>query len=85
MWKAGVRETGASSSRSSTREVNAMKEEVTTLKGQLAAQDEHIRAQDERMSMIVQALAMFGLQILMPAPDLAPPSTSQPLRPADTR
>ncbi|KAM1467300.1 hypothetical protein ACFX2I_032419 [Malus domestica] len=45
----------------------------------------HIRAQDEKMSMIVRALAMSGLQILMPAPDLAPPSTSQPLCPADTQ
>ncbi|KAB2608661.1 hypothetical protein D8674_011829 [Pyrus ussuriensis x Pyrus communis] len=85
MGKAGVCETGASSSRSSTGEVNALKEEVTTLKGQLAAQGEHIRAQDERMSMIVQALAMSGLQIPMPTRDVAPPSTSQPLHPADTQ
>ncbi|RXH95480.1 hypothetical protein DVH24_007980 [Malus domestica] len=33
MGKAGVRETSASSSRSSTGKVNALKEEVTTLKG----------------------------------------------------
>ncbi|XP_048447806.1 uncharacterized protein LOC125480744 [Pyrus x bretschneideri] len=37
MGKAGVPETGASSSTSSTGEVNALKEEVTTLKGQLVA------------------------------------------------
>ena len=37
MGKAGVREMSAFSSRSSTWEVNALKEEVTTLKGQLAA------------------------------------------------
>ena len=73
------------SSRSSTGEVNALKEEVTTLKSQLVGQGEHIRAQDERMSMIVHTLAMSGLQILMPAPNLAPPSTSQPLHPADTQ
>ncbi|RXH91898.1 hypothetical protein DVH24_020921 [Malus domestica] len=61
--KAGVRETGASSSRLSTEEVNSLKEKVTTLRGQVAAQGDHIRAQDERMNMIVQALAMSGLQI----------------------
>ncbi|CAN6687451.1 unnamed protein product [Malus baccata var. baccata] len=60
-------------------------EEVTTLRGQVAAQGDHIRTHDERMNVIVQALAMFGLQILtMPAPKVAPPSTSQPLRPDDT-
>ena len=36
MGKARVRETGASSSKSNTGEVSALKEEVTTLKGQLA-------------------------------------------------
>ncbi|KAB2597340.1 S ribonuclease [Pyrus ussuriensis x Pyrus communis] len=40
MGKARVRETGAFASRSTTGEVNALKEEVTTLKSQLAAQDE---------------------------------------------
>ncbi|KAM1159191.1 hypothetical protein ACFX15_031792 [Malus domestica] len=83
--KAGVRETGASSSRLSTGEVNSLKEEVTTLRGQVAAQGDNIRAQDERMNMIVQALAMSGLQITtMLAPNVAPPSTSQPFRPNDT-
>ncbi|KAM1178628.1 hypothetical protein ACFX2G_018321 [Malus domestica] len=84
--KAGVRETGASSFRLSTGEVNSLKEEVTTLRGQVAAQGDHIRAQDERMNMIVvQALAMSGLQIsTMLAPNVAPPSTSQPFRPNDT-
>ncbi|CAN6547674.1 unnamed protein product [Malus baccata var. baccata] len=41
--------------------------------------------QDEKMSMILLALQMSGLQILMPALDLALPSTSQPLRLADTQ
>ncbi|TQE05953.1 hypothetical protein C1H46_008477 [Malus baccata] len=41
-----VCETGASSSRSTTGEVNALKEEVTILKGQLAAEG-------EQMSIIV--------------------------------
>ncbi|XP_050145375.1 uncharacterized protein LOC126621054 [Malus sylvestris] len=76
MGKAGVHETGASSSRSSTGEVNALKEEVTVLKGQPMTQGKHIRAQDEWMSMIVQPLAMSDLQIPMLAPDLAPHSTS---------
>ncbi|KAM0967954.1 hypothetical protein ACFX15_015859 [Malus domestica] len=49
-----VRETGASFSRSTTGEVNALKEEVTTLKGQLAAQG-------EQMSIIVRALQISGL------------------------
>ncbi|XP_028957062.1 uncharacterized protein [Malus domestica] len=76
--KAGVRKTGASSSRLSTGEVNSLKEEVTTLRGQVAAQG-------ERMNMILQALAMSDLQIpTMPAPNVAPPSTSQPFRPDDT-
>ncbi|TQD68726.1 hypothetical protein C1H46_045741 [Malus baccata] len=44
MGKAGVRETGASSSKLSTAEVNSLKEEVTTLRGQLAAQGDHIKA-----------------------------------------
>ncbi|RXH75619.1 hypothetical protein DVH24_039318 [Malus domestica] len=52
--QARVRETGASSSRSTTGEVNALKEEVTTLKAQLAAQG-------EQMSIIVRALQMSGL------------------------
>ncbi|RXH73839.1 hypothetical protein DVH24_016661 [Malus domestica] len=60
------------------REVNSLKEEVTTLRGQVAAQG-------ERMNMILQALAMSGLQIpTMPAPNVAPPSPSQPFRPDDT-
>ncbi|XP_008363523.3 uncharacterized protein [Malus domestica] len=42
-------------------------------------------AQDEKMSMILRALQMFGLQIPMPAHDLDPPSTSQPLPPANTQ
>ncbi|KAM1526904.1 hypothetical protein PS1_016582 [Malus domestica] len=52
--QARVRETGASFSRSTTGEVNALKEEVTTLKGQLAAQG-------EQMSIIVRALQISGL------------------------
>ncbi|CAN6684472.1 unnamed protein product [Malus baccata var. baccata] len=59
-------------------EVNSLKKEVTTLRGQVVAQG-------ERMNMIVQALAMSGLQIpTIPAPNIAPPSTSQPFCPDDT-
>ncbi|CAN6579029.1 unnamed protein product [Malus baccata var. baccata] len=49
MGKARVRETGASSSRSNTVEVSALKKEVTILKGQLAVQGEKMKAQDEQM------------------------------------
>ncbi|XP_068307257.1 uncharacterized protein [Pyrus communis] len=49
MGKARIRETGASSSKSNTAEVDALKEEVTTLKGQLAIQEEQMRAQGEQM------------------------------------
>ncbi|CAN6544593.1 unnamed protein product [Malus baccata var. baccata] len=75
---ARVCETGAFSSRLTTGEVNALKEEVTIRKGQLAAEG-------EQMSIIVWASQMFCLQIPMPALDLAPPSTSQFLCPTDTQ
>ncbi|CAN6694972.1 unnamed protein product [Malus baccata var. baccata] len=42
---------------------------------------------DRRHGKVVRCMGkvrMSDLQILMPAPDLAPPSTSQPLHPADT-
>ena len=81
--KAGVRETGASSSKSSTAEVTALKEEVTTLKGQLVTYGEHIRAQDERMRRLAESLMRSGLQVSMEEPDFAPPSTSQ--NPADSQ
>ncbi|CAN6585345.1 unnamed protein product [Malus baccata var. baccata] len=81
-----VRETGASSSRSTIGEVNALKEEVTTLKGQLVAQDEQIKAQNEQMRVQNEQLRAENesMKAQMPSPDIAPPSTSQPLRPADT-
>ncbi|KAM1397687.1 hypothetical protein ACFX2I_015233 [Malus domestica] len=69
---------GSTNSTTEEGEVNSLKEEVTTLRGQVAAQG-------ERMNMILQALAMSGLQIpTMPAPNVAPPSTSQPFHPDDT-
>ncbi|KAB2608043.1 hypothetical protein D8674_011211 [Pyrus ussuriensis x Pyrus communis] len=58
-----IGETGASSSKSNTSEVDALKEEVTILK----------------------AIQMSGLQISLPTPDLATPSTSEPLCPTDTQ
>ncbi|KAB2607432.1 hypothetical protein D8674_007149 [Pyrus ussuriensis x Pyrus communis] len=45
MGKSRVRETGASSSRSNTAEVDALMKEVTTLRGKLAMQEEHMREQ----------------------------------------
>ncbi|KAM1358750.1 hypothetical protein TB2_035301 [Malus domestica] len=69
---------GSTNSTTEEGEVNSLKEEVTTLRGQVAAQG-------ERMNIILQALAMSGLQIpTMPAPNVAPPSTSQPFHPDDT-
>ncbi|CAN6545632.1 unnamed protein product [Malus baccata var. baccata] len=114
MGKVQVREMSASSSKTTTKQVIALKKEVATLKDNIAAHkatwdahkaawDAHkatwdamkaqiaaqivaqFSAQDEKMSMILRALQMSGLQIPMLAIDLAPPSTSQPLRPTDTQ
>ncbi|KAM1168605.1 hypothetical protein PS1_030612 [Malus domestica] len=67
--------------------VIALTKEVETLKCKIAAQEvardaweAQFSAQDEKMSMILRALQMSGLQISMPAPNLAPPLTSQPLQ-----
>ncbi|TQD75757.1 hypothetical protein C1H46_038730 [Malus baccata] len=78
MGKVWVRETNASSSRSTTGRVIALTEEAATLKGQLVAQD-------KKMNMILRALQMSGLQIPMLALDLALPSTFQLFRTADTQ
>ncbi|KAB2614373.1 hypothetical protein D8674_040770 [Pyrus ussuriensis x Pyrus communis] len=56
-------------SRSNTAEVDALKEEVTTLKGAYVG---HVRD-------LVRAIQMIGIQISLPVPDLAPPSTFEPL------
>ncbi|XP_009343749.3 uncharacterized protein LOC103935673 [Pyrus x bretschneideri] len=103
MGKARLRETGASSSRSNTTEVDSLKEEVITLKGQLEVQGEQMRAQGEQMKEqiraqgeqlhtyagqvrdLIRAIQMTSLQISLPIPDLATPSTSEPLHPADTQ
>ncbi|KAM1407294.1 hypothetical protein ACFXTH_001873 [Malus domestica] len=37
-----------------------------------------------RVQELVQAIQMSGFHISLPAPYLAPPSTSEPPRPADT-
>ncbi|XP_050111360.1 uncharacterized protein LOC126589948 isoform X1 [Malus sylvestris] len=96
MGKARVRETGASSSRSNTAKVDSLKEQVTTLQGQLQVQGEQmreqIRAQGEQLQAyaghmrdLVRAIEMTGLQISLPVvPDLATPSTFEPLHPTDT-
>ncbi|KAB2629372.1 hypothetical protein D8674_034167 [Pyrus ussuriensis x Pyrus communis] len=47
--------------------------------------DVYVRPGDETTEyMILRALQMSSLQIPMLAPDLTPPSTSQPLRLANT-
>ncbi|KAB2627144.1 hypothetical protein D8674_020762 [Pyrus ussuriensis x Pyrus communis] len=63
MGKARVRETGASSSRSNTGEVSALKEEVTTLKGQLAVQSEQMRARDKQMRAQGEQIKAQGEQV----------------------
>ncbi|KAM2527936.1 hypothetical protein TB1_025135 [Malus domestica] len=66
MGKARIRETGASSSRSNTAEVDALKAEVM----QLRTEGAHMKTS--------------GLQISLPVPHHAPPSTSEPPCLADT-
>ncbi|KAB2629206.1 hypothetical protein D8674_034001 [Pyrus ussuriensis x Pyrus communis] len=92
MGKVLVRETGAFFFRPTTGQVIALTEEVATLKdkivaqkAQITAQETQIATQDEKMSMILWAFQLSGLKILMPTPYLAPLSTSQLLRPADTQ
>ena len=92
MGKARISETGASSSRSNTSEVDALKDEVTTLKAQgeqmraqLRAQGEELKSYVGTMRDLVQAIQTSGLQISLPTPHFAPPSTSEPPRPADTQ
>ncbi|XP_068307149.1 uncharacterized protein [Pyrus communis] len=63
MGKARVRETGASSSKSNTGEVSALKEEVTTLKGQLAVQSEQMRARDKQMRAQGEQIKAQGEQV----------------------
>ncbi|RXI01210.1 hypothetical protein DVH24_001444, partial [Malus domestica] len=65
---------------SNTAKVDVLKEEVTTLKGQLAVQGEEMRAYAEQVRDL-----MSGLQISLLTPDLATPSTSEPLCPVDTQ
>ncbi|CAN6682664.1 unnamed protein product [Malus baccata var. baccata] len=52
-----------------------LKEEVTTLRGQLAVHCEEMKAYAEHVRDLVRAIHMFGLQILLPVPDLATPSS----------
>ncbi|RXH71352.1 hypothetical protein DVH24_018707 [Malus domestica] len=62
------------------------------LKGQLVVQSKQMRAQGEEMKAyaghmrdIVRAIQMFDFQISLPVLDLATPSTSEPLHPADAQ
>ncbi|KAB2629621.1 carotenoid 9-10-cleavage dioxygenase-like [Pyrus ussuriensis x Pyrus communis] len=73
-------------------------EQMRALDKQMRAQEEQIRAQGEqirahgeemktylgRVRDLVRAIQMSSLQISLLVPDLATPSTSEPLRPADT-
>ncbi|CAN6716769.1 unnamed protein product [Malus baccata var. baccata] len=96
MGKSRVREMGASSSRLNT----SLMDEVTTLRGKLAIQEEQMRAQGEQMRAqdkqmkatyaetvrdLVRAIQTAGLQVLLPASHLDPPSTSEPPHPPDTQ
>ncbi|XP_068308893.1 uncharacterized protein [Pyrus communis] len=56
--------------------IAAQGEKIAAQGEKIAAQGEKIAAQGEKLSMILRALQMSGLQILMPAPNVAPPSTS---------
>ncbi|KAM1206399.1 hypothetical protein FF1_007048 [Malus domestica] len=77
---------------SNTTEVDALKAEVTHLrvegeqmKAQLRAQGEEMKTCVERVQELVQAIQISGLQILLPTPHLASPSTSEPSRLANTQ
>ncbi|XP_070661371.1 uncharacterized protein [Malus domestica] len=91
MGKARIRETGTSSSRSNTTEVDALKVEVMQLrtedaqmKVQLRAQAKELNTYVGRVQELVQDIQTSGLQISLPVPHHAPPSTSEPHCPANT-
>ena len=84
MGKARIRETGASSSRSNKAEVDALKDEVEKMRAQLTTQSEELKSYVGTMRDLMQAIQTSGLQISLPAPHFAPPSTSEPPHPADT-
>ncbi|KAB2626775.1 hypothetical protein D8674_020393 [Pyrus ussuriensis x Pyrus communis] len=52
---------------------------------QMRVQGEQMRTYAEQVRDLVRGIQMSGLQISLPAPDLAPPLTSEPLRPDDTQ
>ncbi|CAN6710269.1 unnamed protein product [Malus baccata var. baccata] len=52
---------------------------------QLRAQGEEMKTCVRRVQVLVQAIQMSGLQISLPAPHLAPPSTSEPPCHVDTQ
>ncbi|KAM1227869.1 hypothetical protein ACFX2I_007078 [Malus domestica] len=75
-----------------TIDVDALKAEVTHLrvegeqmKAQLRAQGEEMKTCVGRVQELVQAIQMSGLQISLPAPHLASPSTLEPSRLANTQ
>ncbi|RXI03681.1 hypothetical protein DVH24_004333 [Malus domestica] len=52
---------------------------------QMRAQGEEMKAYAGHMRDLVRAIQMSDLQILLPVPDLATLSTSEPLHPADAQ
>ncbi|XP_070681107.1 uncharacterized protein [Malus domestica] len=90
MGKVRIHETGASSSRSNTAEVDALKAEVMQLrtegakKVQLKAHADELNTCVGRVQELVQAIQTSGLQISLPVPHHAPPLTSEPSCHVDT-
>ncbi|KAB2601992.1 hypothetical protein D8674_002997 [Pyrus ussuriensis x Pyrus communis] len=55
------------------------------IREQMKAQGEEMRTYAVLVRDLVRAIQMSSLQIMLPAPDLAPPLTSEPPHPADTQ
>ncbi|KAB2635542.1 hypothetical protein D8674_026076 [Pyrus ussuriensis x Pyrus communis] len=77
-------------------EVTTLKGQLAIQEEQMRAQGEQMRAQlrvqGDKMKTyaktvrdLVRAIQMSSLQISLPTPHLAPPSTSKPPRPTDTQ
>ncbi|KAM1084140.1 hypothetical protein ACFX19_022860 [Malus domestica] len=58
---------------------------MTSQSKQMRAQGEEMKAYAGHMRDLVRAIQMFDLQISLPVLDLATPSTSEPLHPADAQ
>ncbi|KAB2600036.1 hypothetical protein D8674_010307 [Pyrus ussuriensis x Pyrus communis] len=62
-----------------------MRAQGEQMKEQIRAQGEQLHTYDGQMRDLIRAIQMIDLQISLPIPDLATPSTSEPLHPADTQ